>query len=1042
MDEYRMRTKRRKTMAKIMYTCKECGGRYELKRNMELCPHCQKPIRKENDASGELGAAQNLKIEKAEDLNALVKAYKESAKSADIRSAVQSYDEYMHLMDFDRMWRKFILDATAVACELRDKELQIFLKNHAKQFDITMKGTSLLLSLLQAYPKVGNNNDWDELIRKACEEKDEFGVLCDWIIAYIVKNNDRVFAFDIFKIISAKGAAWVGPGRTYVRALLDSEDVATAVFPVSAFNRPSTRKHINEIRAYCKRFLVGENSVAFDESKVWENYIESCRVRKKRTLIAVIASAAAVAVIGLVTFLILNATNKKTIAFQVEKIIEVTYGDDLDLDGFTVYYKKNSGKEITLPLTVKMLNGYDPESVGTQQSAYFEFAGIEAPVTIIVKRAQLSAPKLTQSGNYVTWETVPNAQSYAIYVNAVAAETEKTTSLSYDLSQNPNHGQLTVTVRALTDSNKYESSPASEPLVVTKLASPTDFVYEEGVLTWGKVDGAQSYELMVNGTPFVTSTNSCNLTLIMGNNEISINAKGADSSVVHGITKTTLYYNRLDPITAMSYGDDKVSWEASSDAKSFDVYVNGSFWKNFNGRNYFDITKDGFKDAFGDGNHDIGIVCKTSVVGIEASKLKGFKVAVGNTVSLADGTITWTNIGTGATYNVYVNGTLHVYGDSYFSITDATWSVGENTVSISAKYSNEDYILETFKIVKHAKPTVSASDTGWVTETAPGVLYSVNGGEWTAELPDISTVTTTAMTIRAKRGISATGALELESDVATVTVARIERPTIRVEYGELECQYDGSKYNLNLYIHNSTLGEWVSITSLDAIAEPGEQYIQATLSAKSNGAEIFLTSLPSDTLTVTKPETPTVTYNKETGIISSNIPSAKFYYEDENGEEHEIVGGKVSNLPGGVFTVYARVNASLPNELHSENTPLAARVSVFNLDIVFRVTIPATGNQCYFVFDGCADIESLVFTYDIQYLDADGNVIGGIDKSDTPKEATKADSTSDMARCQINYRVGATYESGYDWKSVKKVVFTIYVTSGTDSIQKSYTVTV
>ena len=1026
----------------IMYRCRECNAEFELKKNMERCPHCKAKISRDNDISGELRDAQNLKIEKAEDLNALVEAYKKSSNASAIRTAVQSYDEYVGLLDFDKMWRKFIIDATGAAHDARDKDLQTFLKNHAREFDIKMQGTSLLLSLMQAYPKVATHNDWDDLIRRSCENNDEFGVLCDWIIAYIVKKGDRAFAVDIFNIIKAKGKDWIGPGRIYVRALLDSEEVAASVFPIAAFNRAATRRFINDLRSYCKHFLVGENSVAFEESKVWENYVTSCKIRKKRNIIITSVTAASVAVIGLVTLLILNATNKETVKFEVEKVIEVTYGDEIDLDGFTVSYKKNSGKSFTEPLTAKMLNGYDPEKVGEQQSVFFEFAGIQAPVTVIVKTAVLAAPKLTQSGNYVTWETVPNATSYAVYVNATAVQTETTASLSYDLSSNPNSGELNVTVRALSGSKKYEDSPASEPLVVTKLASPSDFVYEEGMLSWSAVGGAASYELVVNGTPYVTSTNSCNLTLIMGNNEISINAKGADSSVVHGITKTTLYYNRLDPITAMSYGGDKVSWEASSDAKSFDVYVNGSFWKNFNGRNYFDVVKDGFKDAFGDGNHDIGIVCKTSVVGIEASKLKGFKVAVGNTVSLTDGTVIWTHIGTGATYHVYVNGTLRAYGDSYFSITDATWNVGENTVSISAKYSNEDYILETFKIVKHAKPTISASDTGWVTETAPGVLYSVNGGEWTAELPDISTVTTTPMTIRAKRGASAPGAPELESDMATVTVARIERPTIRVEGGKLECNYESDKYNLNLYMFSEVSWEYEPITSLDAIATEGTYHICAKLSAKSTGEHIYLTSDFSDELSVIKPATPTVTYNKETRIISSNLPGAKFYYEDENGEEHEIVGGKVTNLPGGIFEVYARVNASLPNELDSENTPVSGRVSIFNLDIEFKLS-KYTDRQCYFVFNNCKDIETLTYSYKIEYLDANGNVIGGLDKTDTETTSGKSSADADFIRDVVKYRTAESqYEDGKSWSDVKKISVTIVITSGTETLQRSATLNV
>jgi len=1038
---------------------------------MEKCPYCGKKVSPEKDVSDNYQRAMKQLSEATAELNRIAEAYERNGDFKKIVDVVSSYGKYKSIFRIDDVWRNFTVRTAGMALTKHDKDLQIVLKNHAKEYDEEhgteyngeRSGDSLFRAMLSSHPRLGNNNDWDHLIISTHGNRDAFSKLCESILQYIVKQRDKAFAIDIFKLIKAKSTSlkaldndgtrkdliaerqdWIEVGENYIRAFLSSNEIADEVFTVEAFNG-AAMKFVAELKKYCKKYLKGKHHITVEETKVFKNYRIAVGLIMKKIII-IISSVLAVIAAALISVTVyLSAINKDTIVFTVDKIIEITYGEELPLDGYYLTYRKNSGEEVKLPLTEKMLSGYDPDNIGSQQTVNFEFHGVSTSVTVLVSATQLDTPHLTQSGNYVTWDAIPHADSYAIFVNASEVKTNETSGLSYDLTANAAFGELTVTVRAMSSSGKYISSAMSAPLTVTKLEAPKNFEYTAGKLTWDAVTGAAGYELVVNGTPYVTSTPECVLSLNRGNNEITVIAKSSDKAVIHGVTdQYTLYYNRLDPITSMSYRDGSVYWQASADAKIFRVYVDGVQWKDFS-RNNFSFENDGFRQTFGSGTHKIEIMCMTSVPGVESSDKKGSNIVFDNKISMTDGIIRWDNIGLGSTYFVYVNGTLYTYSDSYFSAADCVWQNGNNEVSILAKLNGEEYICETFSVKKHPTPTLSVSGAGWVTDNSGYELYSVNGGAWTDALPDITSMTAGEYTVRVKRTVSSPSAFEFESDVKQITVIKPKTPVIKLSAGVLDCStFDSTVFTLVLEYFDADISSWTPISSISDLSREGDYRLRAYLRAKTDaaGADCYLLSDVSAEITASKPAAPDVIYDSVSGMLSSSVPGARFYYTDENGLEHEIVGGKVSNLPGGVFSVYARLNATQPGALHSENTPIGQRVSVFNLNIEFNVSPIVGSNQCYLVFKGCSEIDSLTYSYKISYLDAASNVIGGLDKSGTFVTQNKTSSSSDTISGLINYKTGGEFSGNYSYQDIAKIEVTVYISGGTETLQKTHTAAV
>lgn len=1022
----------------IVCKCSRCGEEFEFTKDIKICKICGAAVIREM-------IPQIASFKK--DLEDLVAEYEQTGNTEDVKKVIIKWDSYQSDSNFEEEWRDFLISLVGKAIKRKDKDLQRVIKNHAMEFDDQRSEGKLFLAIINEYPELGTTNDWDELIKKTHGNATQFHILSESIIDFILKKKSVSFAIEIFNLFDKNKDEWSEAGMKFIRELLNNGDIAREVFSVSAFN-VTTSRFAKRLKNYCKKY----GNIAVEASDLWKNYQDACKRRKKKAAIIGIAATAVILSFAIGIMVYLNSIDKDSISFTVDKVLETTYGEDIPLNGAYVTYRKNSGREFTEPLTEKMLHSYNAEDIGTQQDAYFEFHGVKAKVTVIITQTQLATPVLTQNENYITWESVLHADRYAIYVNATEVVTEQTSSLSYDLSSNSNYGELSITVRAITDSKKYASSALSEPLVVTKLEAPKNITYSSGVLTWKAVEGAVTYELVVNGTPYVTTEPSCEVMFIQGDNDVTINAKGADATVIRGMTVQKINYYRLDPITAMAYKNGEVSWSASSNVKSFAVYVNGEYWKDLS-RNYFSVEKDGFVSEFGNGNHSIGIICKSVVAGAENSELVSFNVAIGNTIRMDNGEqLTWDSLGNGSTYFIDINGTKFTSSDAYFAISEYNWSVGSNVITITATDPDgNDQILEAATVTKLKAPTVKLTESGWINHESNN-LYSTDGGNtWSDKLPEASSFKVGETEILAMRKVSSDSALEIPSDTTAIKIYKATKPTISVIKGEMSCYigaslYDSSKYTVKVYYKSNSSDTWVGISSLSEISQAGEYQLYARVVPNSSafgGYSGLLSSENSDVITVTKLATPDVSYDKDRHKLSSTSTGAKFYYLDSNGGEIEIKNGDTSKLMGGIFEVYARVEATEDNTLDSDNTPMSGRVSVFNLDITFKAS-KSSQTQCYFVFQGCENIDSLTFTYMIEYYNSSNTKIGTLDKTAQDITLYKSSSSKNPDIIQTQYNVINTsivYESNeYSAKDITSYIVYVYIDGGMEIM--TYTSTV
>ena len=1014
------------------YTCKKCGSVFDLTKEITKCPFCGEEL--------DLSDIYKAKEIKTDEYIKLVDEYRKNNNSTKLKRIIQNYKDIPErkLPNFDNVWRSFVIEAAGASEEKKDSELQTFIKNHAREYD-SEYNSDLFISVLQAYPKVGTTSDWDEVINLTFDNNAKFSGLCEHLINYIIKNKAKAFAIDIFNSLSLKEEKGIEAGRTYIRTLISSEEIAKDVFTVSAFNSGRCKNFIKEIQKYINKYLKKDNNVIIEETDVWNNYIAALKKQKKRNIIITFSTIFVLAIAGLVTFLYLNAVNKDTVAFEIDKVIETYYGDDLELTGFNVTYKKNSGEEVTENITTKMLKNYDPEKLG-EQTVYVEFEGVEYPITIVVNEQKLAKPKVQQQGNYIAWETVLNADSYSIYINSATTPTATIKELSYDLSNNPNFGDLEITVRANPSTNtKFKNSEMSDKLIVKKLNAPQNIKYDHGELKWDNVEGATKYELSINNTPYNSTTNSLKIGFTDEYTDVTIAAIG-DTNTIVGIAKDKIYYYVLTPVSNMKYENGNISFDADDKASLFKVYVDGEYWKDFS-RKYFNISTDGFLSTFTNDTHKIEIESYSSTSGIEESIKYGFDVMIANHIYIEDDAVKWESAGTGATYFVKINNENKTLNLPYLSINELNAIEGDNVISVLAKYDNKDIILETTTIVKKAKPTISYANGNWVLEEDNNISYKYDNGEASSTLLDVADIADGEHTIKAIRKAEA-NTLTIDSDEVSLTIYRIQTPVIAASYGEIVSTFDETKYKLDLYYAAEGSDNYSYIDNLDLIINEGNYNIKAKLAGAkdNNDYDLFLDSNYSNVILVKKLAYPTVSYTKGDAKITSSSTNVKYYYL-LNDEEKELEGGLVSNLPPGIFDIYARQIPQEENEIMSAPTPSNLRVSVFNLNITLEVNkYTSSQSQFYLIFSGCEEIDSLTFDYEFEYYNQDNVKIGT--KTQNNIVQAKGSASTDKIVYLANYRTDVNLDYGYAQKDIKKVEITVKIknNSGDQIITRTFMV--
>ena len=105
-----------------------------------------------------------------------------------------------------------------------------------------------------------------------------------------------------------------------------------------------------------------------------------------------------------------------------------------------------------------------------------------------------------------TWNTVKGASGYVLKLNGTENQTQEN---RYELGDGE-YGELTAYVKALGGGNVYDSSysaavKATRIRPVLPLDRPTGLSFGGGLLSWNAVDGATSYEIVIDESVFTTT---------------------------------------------------------------------------------------------------------------------------------------------------------------------------------------------------------------------------------------------------------------------------------------------------------------------------------------------------------------------------------------------------------------------------------------------------------------------------------------------------------------------------------------------------------
>ncbi len=1046
----------------LQIKCLNCGHTFKIDEKIEKqkeCPYCKELYYLDpEDRARNMDPAAYQKLKDKETayfagLDRLKDEYRKQSDSTQLLSVLSSaFTDHWYTMEFSSLYWTFIKEMVGIALEKKDEATLNKLIADIWDYDDFCEATKrtpqegpLLDTIVATYPNevVNEAHEWLEIVRRKKGNAANFSRFLNPLINFITEKQDKTLAIGVFYELAKKDGVKES-GEAYLNALFMSKKVASDVFPVGKFDA-GARIFVRRVFKYCGSAL----AATIKTSDLYQNYIAARHKAKRRNgIVAGIACAVAV-ILAISVGIWGNSVKKDSVEFHISKVLEVTYSEQLDLSEYSISFENNWNEEKTVPITASMLEGYDPEKVGTQ-TVTLRYGGQTTTVTVQVLPAMLSTPAVTAEGNNVTWISVPFAAGYKVYVNG--AEVQKDAfpadQISFDLSNSEEYGEIRVTVRAIaatasdpgiepdSDSLKYRDSAISEAVTLIKLKAPDNIEYKDGVLTWAAVTGAKQYEVTVNGTQKMTETPSCSVSLIRGENEIKIVAKG-EKDVVDGKTETTFSYSRIEPVTTLVYREGKITWSGyGSDASMFAIKVDDVLWKD-SALNSFNVQD--FLAKHEAGVHKITITCSNSTASIEPSAEAHFYVCIGNVIRREGDSLVWDEVGTDAVYLVQVGTTVPLSIDRptiALSELAPRLVAGENEIFVSARTGNAPIICESVVLNKLSGPEIGVlggnwafkDGDNWVSACNPQDRFLLDGGNWENSLPALSTLSAGAHTIRAKK--LAQDDFEMDSEEVTLHVYMPAVPVIAVRNGEIVCENPGTNLVLELYQSSTSGTTGTKIQSLADIKTAGLYYIRAkfVMADDATGYDLIVDSGFSEPVTVTKLEAPHIYYDGGDRVTTDSEGTVKFYYMYEE-TEHELSGGIVANLPKGVFEIYGRRIAAAEGELTSENTPASLRVSVLNLNIKLHINrVNATSNELYASFEGCEDMDALSFTYTINYYNAEGTLIG----SKAVPSPVNAQATGNGGFIKsINFMSGIVFEQGYSEADIDKVELVVTLTSGT-----------
>ena len=205
-------------------------------------------------------------------------------------------------------------------------------------------------------------------------------------------------------------------------------------------------------------------------------------------------------------------------------------------------------------------------------------AGESASIEVSNPATPLLAPVISLNDEVVSWEAVPNASSYQIYVNN-ELYTEQTGTSFYPLFTTK--GSYVIKVKAISDSPAYSNSQFSNEVTYSysRGLDIADVEYSAGVVTWTGDAKATGYKIYLNGE-YVTTVTECSYT-VPDSNDYAITVIATDSSGINDESEPVTVYT-TNPVTLAkpvikTAINNQITWDPISNATKYAIYRNGIY---------------------------------------------------------------------------------------------------------------------------------------------------------------------------------------------------------------------------------------------------------------------------------------------------------------------------------------------------------------------------------------------------------------------------------------------------------------------------------
>lgn len=943
-----------------------------------------------------------------EELAEAKKYYIEKNSTVKVKS-VLSKDGFFYASDDEtyKIKHDFIVDLVGAANEKEDSEFQTYLKDFAKQFDEKLNGStndSLFLGLITAYPGLLSKSDLKWMVDSVKGKKDKFVSLCNFILSYIdpekepnACGKDSItdeeilkrfnFIWEVFKAIKSYGESWAKIGEIYLDSLFGDDYVSFGIFTPRFFKKRRAKNFIFEVNKYCAKYLKGSR---FDlhSTEIYEHYRQTKKAEKKRNVIIAVASVVAVVGIAAGTLAFLKSANTSTIEFHgnASVVISYVYGTSPNLDDWYITYKNHDGTEHKVQVTEKMLSGVDQTKIGVQQQVTITYRGATYKgLQIRIDPATLATPEISRKGTDITWDAIPNATGYEIYITdneitgpqGAPAATVAENETSFNVAAVCKSGKYNVYVRAVytgkgNDSgNAYKNSSLSAGVKIEKIGTVASVEYSNGTLKWAAIGKADKYDISINGVAVAEGITSPSYSYVFkGGEKIVIAVKSNDETIYSSSAEFTVL-NCPD----VSFDGTFVSWAGGALYNVSITDSSGTEKVRINEKT--DVKAE--ISALGKGVYTVSVqtVGGGSNVSSPERKVK-FAVGYDVTIDKSDGRqiIKWDDTDLGNNFKIIVNGTERGETNANeYTINSGFENAGIYTVSVVA--TDENVYLASVTLTKLAAPELIFDKTRktWSdisVKAGQTVVYTVNGDESLSLPTDFVAGRAYEIAVYVKTD----NKNEINSNTATVSVYKFNKPSIRVDYtGADKFVYDNAESGVTLecyYVENGT----ERVCDVNNITAGRTYSVYGRLAAETYKNYTFvLDSDNGDPIEVGrygKPNAPEYHLVGDTLTVDDLSDGYIFYYKRSGSSEYTALSGNsVGGLKAGKYDVCAAKNGKFEGGIYFLRSTMSDSTEVTLANISFTVTYMKSSGAAVVTFD--ADSDAYDFTYTVTIWKGDSS---------------------------------------------------------------------